>query len=254
MQLNECIKVDVNSSCTDIVVRLNELKGKYVIIVAGDMSIEYVGRASSYAPEGLRILIAKPDGSLLIHESHKVEPLNWQPPKSLIRYECKNDNLFINSRRLQPAEELLVEFSKLYFIWACKLTTTQLVVIGREADVVKAITLNVDALERGAKVIGTDISTPYGKVDVLLKKEDGTLIVVEVKNEKAGIAAVLQLKRYVEFYREKGFSTIGVLVAPSITEEAFVHIMKENMRFVELKKIFSATSLRQAPALDKYIK
>jgi|UniRef100_A0A7J2U000 RecB family endonuclease NucS len=255
MQFEECVNIDVNSNCEDIVLKLNELKNRHVIIIAGDMSIEYVGRASSYAPQGLRIFIAKPDGSLLIHESHKVEPLNWQPPKSVVRYECKNGNLFVNSRRLQPVEELLIEFSKLYFIWTCRLATTQLVVIGREADIVKAIVMNADMLERGAMVIGTDIATPYGKVDVLLKKEDGTLIVVEAKNEKASISAVMQLKRYVDFYKEKGFNVIGILVAPSITEEAFAYILKEkNMKFVELKTFFSMPSTKQIHALDKYIK
>jgi RecB family endonuclease NucS len=253
MQTEECININVNNFCNDLVARLNELKNRYVIVIAGNMSIEYVGRASSYAPDGLRILIAKPDGSLLIHEAQKVEPLNWQPPKSVTRYECKNGNLSIISRRLQPPEELLVEFSKLYFIWVCRLTATRLVVVGREADIVKVITMNVDVIEKGAKIIGTDISTPYGKVDVLLKKDDGTLIVVEVKNEKAGVAAVLQLKRYVEFYHEKGFKAVGVLVAPSITEEALAHILKENMRFVELKKVFSGASSRQVHTLNKYI-
>jgi len=256
MSSEECISINVNANCEDIARKLNEARNRYVIVIAGAMTVEYIGRASSYAPQGVRLFIAKPDGSLVIHEAQKVEPLNWQPPKSVIKYECRGGNIYVVSRRFQPVEEVIVEFSRLYFIWLCKLAVTNLVVIGRESDIVKAILTNTSVIESNAKVMGIDVPTPYGKVDIVLKKDDGTLILVEVKNERAGIAAVMQLKRYVDYYRERGINVEGVLVAPSITDEAYAYIVREGMRFVDLKSIFSAVVQRdrQVQGLDKYIR
>lgn len=249
-----CINIDIASPCPSITTKLNELKNKYVIIIVGEMIIEYIGRATSYAQIGSRLLITKPDGSILVHDATKVEPLNWQPPKSYIHYECRDDKIFVRSFRKNPQEEVLIEISKVYLISLCQLTTAKPVVIGKESDIVKMIVTNASIIDPNAKILGTDVATSYGKIDVLLKKEDGTLIVVEVKNEKAGVSAVLQLKRYIDFYKDKGLRVEGVLVAPSITTDAFTLLHKEGMQFIDLRKLLQEFSVGSMEKPDKYIK
>ncbi|MDK6028401.1 endonuclease NucS [Ignisphaera sp. 4213-co] len=252
--MSKCISIDPKDSCLETIIKLNNAKSRNVIIIVGEMNIEYVGRASSYAPSGTRLLIAKPDGSLIIHEASKVEPLNWQPPKSQIHFECRDNKIFVKSSRKIPPEDVFIEINNVYLISICQLVTTKLVVIGRESDIVKMIVSNPGIIEPDAKVVGTDIATTYGKIDILLRKENGTLIVVEVKNEKAGISAALQLKRYVDFYREKGLEAKGILIAPSITSEALNFLIRENIIFIDLNRMLQLVNINNVKKLDKYIK
>jgi RecB family endonuclease NucS len=238
-----CLDIDT-VNCADLAQKLSFLRKDMVLILAGEMSIEYVGRASSYAPSGSRLLILKPDGSLLVHEQLRVEPLNWQPPRSTAHFECYNDKLRIRSVRENPREEVLIEFNDIEFVKACRLVHTKLAVIGRESDIVKMLLANPSIVEENATIVGVDVATPYGKVDILMKKDD-KLIVVEVKNEKAGITAVAQLKRYVEFYTSRGCRVEGVLVAPDISSDAMAMLIKEGFKFV------NTNTLRRSTLADK---
>jgi len=236
MKVCKMICNDITSNnCKDLAKLLNEFRKVKVIIVVGRMSIEYSGRAASYAEEADRLLIVKPDGTLLVHEATKRDPLNWQPPGSTILFECVGDSLRVISIRSSPREEVIIDITKIEFIKACKLASTRLTVIGTEADIVAMIASNPRLIDLQAELVGCNIPTPYGKVDVLLKKKDGTLLIVEVKNERAGVSAVAQLKRYVEYYKGKGYNAIGILVAPSLSEEAQTLIAKEGFRFVSTK-------------------
>jgi len=243
LEMNVCININT-SNCSDLVQKLNIVKKDMVLIIVGLMSIEYTGRASSYASTGSRLLIMKPDGSLLVHEQSRVDPLNWQPPRSTAYFECYSDKLRIRSVRENPREEVIIEFSEIEFARACRLSHTKLTVVGRESDVVKVLITNPSAIEESATIIGVDIPTPYGKVDILMKKDD-KIIVVEVKNEKAGISAVVQLKRYVEFYISRGHKVEGVLVAPDISSDAMTMIIREGFRFVD------ANTLKRGSLTDK---
>jgi len=195
------------------------------------------------------LIIVKPDGTLLVHEATKREPLNWQPPGAHPIFECSpSSRLRLRSIRTSPREEVIIEFYEVYFVKACKLATTKLVVVGTEADIARTIASNPKAIHPDAELVGREVSTPYGKVDVLLRTKDGKLIVVEVKNERAGISAVSQLKRYVEYYRSQGYEVEGVLVAPDISSEARHALTKEGFRFVNASRI----SYRPQPSLEAF--
>ncbi|NPA97714.1 MAG: DUF91 domain-containing protein [Crenarchaeota archaeon] len=244
-----CTDIDISKSCSELAKDLNAAKHGRVLILVGEMEIEYYGRAASHAPRAPRLLVMKTDGALLIHESQKREPLNWQPPGARSSFECVGDTLRLRSIRTSPKEEVIVDIYNVAFVKACHLATTKLVVIGTEEDIARSIASNPKLIDPRATLVGTEISTPYGKIDVLLKRPDGKLIVVEVKNERAGIAAVAQLKRYVEYYRSQGIDVEGVLVAPSISDEAKVALLKEGFRFVDAK---SFTSKTVKSSLDRF--
>lgn len=245
-----CIDVDL-VECTNASQVLNVARREMVILIVGEMSIEYTGRASSYASNAYRLLIVKPDGALLVHESTRVDPLNWQPPKSIAYFECTENKLKVRSVREDPHEEVIIEVSSIDFIKVCDLASTKLTVIGRESDVVRVILMNPSVVEDSAVAVGSDIPTTYGKIDVLLKK-DNRLIVVEVKNEKAGVPAVVQLKRYVEFYANQGQKVEGVLVAPDISRDALALLNREGYRFIDFNTLRSRSSTSKT--LEKFFK
>lgn len=249
-RMNICMDIKL-TNCLDIVRELNRVKRDVVVIAVGEMSIEYTGRASSYAYPAYRLLVIKPDGTLLIHESTRIEPLNWQPPKSTTYFECVENRLRARSVRESPREEVIIEFNDVVFVKMCKLASTKLSVIGRELDVVKVVLSNPSIIEENTLVVGSDIPTTYGKIDVLLRKDD-KLIVVEVKNEKAGIPAVVQLKRYVEYYVMQGQKAEGVLIAPDISHEALAMLIREGFKYIDFNTLKSKTKFGET--LERFIK
>jgi RecB family endonuclease NucS len=86
-----------------------------VLIVVGCCSVEYSGRARSTLGWGARIVIVKPDGSVLVHQRAGREPVNWQPPDTRVRYQTETDNdtpvFVIYSYRFKPSEKMLEVYS-----------------------------------------------------------------------------------------------------------------------------------------------
>ena len=54
------------------------LRKKATIVMYTNCKVLYEGRALSELDWGERIILIKPDGSFLIHQDKKVEPVNWQ--------------------------------------------------------------------------------------------------------------------------------------------------------------------------------
>lgn len=218
------------------------------VLIVGVAEIEYRGRAASYAAPAPRLVVLKPDGTLLVHENVKREPLNWQPPGAVHSYSCE-EGFVIRSVRRSPREEVRIVLRGVELVAACRLASTELHVYGREEDLARLVAQNPRVVEPGAVVVGREIRTPFGKIDVLLRAPDGRLLVIEVKNERATVASVAQLKRYVEYYRERGIDAVGVLVAPGVSEEGRRLLMKEGFRFVDSSSFTSA----KTRSLESYI-
>lgn len=209
-------------------------------IIVGECEITYRGRASSNAPWGVRVVIYKADGSLLIHEGRDRDPLNWQPPGSLCIPSIVEGRLEItcNSKK-HGYEVVIIRFKRILIsIWS-RLSATGLEIRGTEKDILEVIYNKPDLVAPGSVVIGREVDTPSGKIDLLLRDEKGMIYVVEIKNEKAGVSAVNQLDRYVEYIessvrktQEERGTVRGVLVSPGISERArellikrgFIHI------------------------------
>src|SRR5580704_7544792 len=64
---------------------LESVIDEYVVVICASIRVEYQGRASSVADLSQRIVITKPDGTLIIHEDTKHRPLNWQPPGTIFQ-------------------------------------------------------------------------------------------------------------------------------------------------------------------------
>jgi len=213
----------------------------YTAVLIGECEIDYQGRAVSKAPPGVRIVIYKPDGSLLVHEGRDRDPLNWQPPGSMCASTAKSGLLEITCRNRKFGYEVVViRFKRiLHAVW-CKLSSKGLEIYGTERDLVEAIASNPGIIVPGASVIGREVETPSGKVDLVLRDIEGNIYVVEVKNEKAGIAAVNQLARYVEHMesviaRSPGSKgrAIGVLISPGVTQRAREALISKGYIYID---------------------
>ncbi len=62
------------------------LAQRSMLIVAGNCSVKYAGRASSTLEPGERMLVVKADGAVLVHRPVGYEPVNWQPAGSIFQF------------------------------------------------------------------------------------------------------------------------------------------------------------------------
>ena len=175
------------------------LRKRATILIFACCKVNYEGRALSELNWGERIIMIKPDGAFLIHQEKKVEPVNWQPPKSRTRAYIKNDNLFLESHRRTPKELLTAEIKQIQFInYANVEDFEELEQAGYEKDMSDMIMERPHLIEEGFTPKTREYSVEHGFIDILGKDNDGNLMVLELKARKAGVSAVKQIRRYLQ--------------------------------------------------------
>ena len=223
------------------------LRKRATIVIFACCKVDYEGRALSQLNWGERIILIKPDGSFLIHQDKKVEPVNWQPPKSKTKCYMNNDKLILESRRRTPKELLSVEIRQIQFIsYANVEDFEELEQAGYEKDMGDMIMKRPHIIEEGSSPKTREYSVEHGFIDILGKDCDGNLMILELKARKAGVNAVKQLKRYLQDFENKDNDYLkeckaekkkirGLLVAPSIMDDALEMIQDEGIEFVSIE-------------------
>lgn len=223
------------------------MRKKATLVIFTCCKVNYEGRALSELNWGERIIMIKPDGAFLIHQDKKVEPVNWQPPKSKTRTYIKDDTLFLESHRRTPKELLTVEIRSIQFInYANVEDFEELEQAGYEKDMGDMIMEKPHMIEEGFTPTAREYSVEHGFIDILGKDNDNNIMILELKARKAGVSAVKQLKRYLldfentdnDYLKECGAQKKkirGLLVAPSIMDDALELIEEENIEFVSVE-------------------
>ncbi|SDA51031.1 endonuclease NucS [Methanobrevibacter millerae] len=223
------------------------LRKRATIILFACCRVEYEGRALSQLNWGERIILIKPDGSFLIHQDKKVEPVNWQPPKSRTRCYLKGDRLMLESHRRTPKELLSVEVRHIQFInYANVEDYEELEQAGYEKDMSDMIMKRPHIIEEGFTPKTREYAVEHGFIDILGKDSDGNLMILELKARKAGVNAVKQLKRYLQDMENTDNAYLkeckvqkkkirGLLVAPSIMDDALELSEEEGIEFVSVE-------------------
>jgi hypothetical protein len=185
-----------------------------VIVMNVKCTIEYDGRASSRASEAWRLIIIKPDGSILIHTNEGYQPLNWQPPGSRV-YFNNNEVIAIRTR---PREVLRVRVSEVAWVEYAIASEGVFKLSGTHEDVKAWVVRNLGSVTgcREAVLVGTEVEAPPAGVVDVLARGCGKAFVIEVKRGVVDLNAVSQLKRYVDAVRD----SIGVLVGQWFTSGA----------------------------------
>ena len=241
-------KILEKPSCKDGYDLVQEaLRKKATITIFACCKVSYEGRALSELNWGERIILIKPDGAFLIHQEKKVEPVNWQPPKSKAGICIKNNNLFLESHRRTPKELLTVEVRKIQFITYANIEDyEELEQAGYEKDMSDMIMEKPHLVEEGFSPTTREYSVEHGFIDILGKDKDNNLMVLELKARKAGVTAVKQLRRYLQDLENTENDYLkeckaqkkqirGLLVAPSIMDDALELLEEEGIEFVSIE-------------------
>lgn len=202
-----------------------------VVILVGDCTISYDGRAWSYA-EGRHSVIINPSGSVVIHDSESVKAKNWQPKSGVETtvYLNEDNEIVVESVRSNPDEVLSVRFTKLIKSIHYEPADDDIDLKGSEKDMHKYIYNNPSIIHEDfiPKKMEKQVKTGY--IDIF-GEISGSATVVEVKRKKAQQDSVGQLKRYTDMFENPD----GYLVAPSISDPAKAVLRDEhNFEFIRL--------------------
>jgi len=224
-----------NPTLKDVERFVQEYGNSRVILLHLNCRVDYDGRAKSVLDYGDRILMLKPDGSVLVHSREKREPVNWQPPGSVLSVFLREGNLVIKSLRRRPKEVLTVTSSKVYVALACECSDGENFTLWfSEAEMVDKVFDNPELIEDGFKPLKREVSTPFGSVDLIGLDKSGNPVVLEFKRATAQLQAVSQLKRYVDYFTTNTQKVRGIIVAPGITPSALRLLRKYGLEFVRL--------------------
>ncbi|MBS3815733.1 MAG: endonuclease NucS [Hadesarchaea archaeon] len=214
------------------------LRESETIILVGSCIVNYKGRAGSVLPEGERVIMLKPDGTLLVHKKEKREPVNWNPPGCEARVEIGSEGLQIISRRSKPKESILILFKELKLATSFELIDEEeLQLVGSESDLVDTVMANPDLIEEGFKPLEREKTTRYGVIDLYGVDAEDNGVVVELKRSKITPPAVWQIGRYINELEKKLEKKIrGILAAPQITSSALELVRKQDLEYVKMEE------------------
>ncbi|RYJ12851.1 DUF91 domain-containing protein [Halogeometricum borinquense] len=211
-----------------------------MVTMFGRCTVEYDGRASSSLGPGERLVVCKPDGTILVHTDKKRKPVNWQPPGCTHRASVRDGRLRVRSERSTPQEHLDVAFERIEQVSAYEVTDrSDLQLRGSEEDLRQRILDDPALVEAGFVPQATERETTAGPVDIFGADADGKPVVVELKRRRVGPSAASQLQRYVEALDEEfpDEGVRGILVAPSVTDRTQELLAENGLSFVAAEPI-----------------
>lgn len=231
-----------------------------MLIVAGNCTVNYEGRAASKLTWGERVLIIKADGSVLIHRLSGYAPVNWQPPRCQLSTNIEDGKLLsIVAVRQKPKESLKLVFDSITAILALSLADEgEFAMHVTEEQMKKAILTDPSLVEPGLTLIAEERKMgDSGFTDVYAEDSNGQLVVIEIKRKPAGCDAVLQLNRYVTTLRKRVNRPVrGVVAAPEIRSGAAVLLEKFGYDFkpVAPDKCFQILKPRVDARISDFLK
>ncbi len=220
------------------------------VTLLGYCMVEYEGRGASKSTPGDRLIIVKPDGSVIIHGPHGFKPLNWQPNTSSITVSSEGDVLIMRAIRNKPREVVDVKCSRIYeVLGAVSPEEGDYWMYLNEAEIRDLIASDPSIIEDGMRTISIEKRVEPGFIDLYLEDKDGILVVVEIKRVKAGEDAARQLHAYIDSVRRLVRRPVrGILVAPAVTEQALVYLHKAGLEFkkIDLASLYKRIAERKA--------
>jgi RecB family endonuclease NucS len=207
----------------------------HLVQAMGKCEVRYQGRARSLLSHGERLVILKPDGTLLIHTATKAKPVNWQPPGATFSVSLSEGRLVLASYRLKPEEIVRITFEKVAMLLSMPLRDgAELSLVGSEGDLQRLLFEQPHLVEDGFVPRRRERDSERGFYDLDGDDAAGRRLVVEVKRGTAGVSEAQQLWRYVERLRRANQSVRGVLMAPAIAPKARSLLSEVGLEWKEL--------------------
>lgn len=193
--------------------------------------VEYHGRAESITTPGMRVILHKLDGTLLVHKCSLVTPLNYNGPKSKLSID--GDTLVSVNQHGEIIKIHIIDI--IHYHELIEWSSDSITVRGTENDVCNYIVDNIsDLIQITPKMITRELKTPHGSLDIVVTDADQVRHCIEVKRNKATLRAVFQLDGYMQ-YMTQHFDCKGYLAAPDIGNNALDNLVSKGYRFISVK-------------------
>jgi len=234
-----------------------DLSEHKAVVLTCSCSIEYWGRSRSVVGSGERIIMFKPDTTIIVHSLSGFKPLNWMSPPTDTSVEVEDGRVLVFSQRtVKPFEEIRIRVEKVvdYRSYLGLSDNEKLDLTHTERDMRDYLAKNTHLIHPDFRLKSVEYRSPLGFFD-LYGKIGETYAVVELKAEKAGLPASLQIKRYKDWLRTHvKQDVIAILVAPSITPNALTLLRKERIDYIKFDiKDIKETRKRHDITLGKWI-
>jgi len=197
--------------------------------------VRYSGRLSAFLPEATRLLLLKEDGSVLVHaDAGGYKPLNWMTPPTVV--EEDGAAIVVRKRAGKTEDKLEIRLLEVLSDVSHEMgEPAGLEKDGVEKQLQEELAAQPEALEDGLRLVRREWPTDIGPVDLVCRDADDGWVAVEIKRV-AGIEAVEQLTRYLEFIRvdPARAECRGVLAAQRFRPQAVTLAESRGIRCVEV--------------------
>ncbi len=218
------------------------LKKKHTIVFMAKCTVKYSGRAEAFLESGERVIMIKPDNTLIIHQPFGNAPVNYMKPGAMHKLiENKKDNtLLLSSTNNSLNEYIEINITKLISLNSAILNdSTKIRIFGTEKDMSDFIYDNPKVISKDFRPVSREEQTKYGFIDVFGYDKNKSLVVIECKRYTAGPTAPQQLRRYIErLAKSKGIKAKnikGIIAAPKITKNALAMTKELNYEFKSIE-------------------
>src|SRR2546421_7475484 len=229
------------------------LEARKLVVMVASCSVEYSGRTGSHLGEGERLVIVKGDGCILVHRGRDYQPVNWQPSGCIIQAQASNGTLVLKAVRPSPLESLTLVVKDVQFLGTFLLQDdAEFILHASEEEMQRAIILQPDVIEPGFKILDFEKKVPPGFVDVYGVDSEGNTVVIEIKKDPAGAAAVKQLVEYLKYLSPaEGKKLRPIIVAPSLAKGVLPTVEKMRIEFKPLTLQKSLETLQRRLKSDQ---
>lgn len=219
---------------------INAHTANKAVIIVGECTVDFNGRAWTYLDEGRRTVRINPSGAVVVSGTKSVKPKNWQTSDAKTEIDIDDDNhMIIRSKSSNPKEILEIRFTSVYKSIHYSPPENDVEVEGTEDDLHKKLISNPEYIENGLKILEHEKTINTGDIDLFGIDNIDNEVIIEVKRKKAQIENVDQLNRYMNTY-DSDKAVRGILVAPDITESAEEYLKNYQYEFskIDIAKIF----------------
>ncbi len=211
-----------------------DLGDRRTVVLVCACSIEYWGRSRSVIGRGDRIILFKPDSTVIVHSPSGFKPVNWMSSPADTEADLEEGRVIVYSQRtVKPYEEMkvTVEEVKGYNAYEGLMDKKKLDLTHTERDMRDYLASHPGEVDPGFRLKSVEYKTPVGLLDLYGKIGD-RYCVVELKAVKAGLPAVLQLKRYRDWLSESLRQEVdAILMAPGVAANPMNLLKKEGMLY-----------------------
>ena len=206
-----------------------------VRLIVARCEVRYSGRLDAVLPESTRLLIFKNDGSVLVHaDAGGYKPLNWMTPPTA--FEEDGDTIVVRKRAGRTEDRLEIRLVEVLSDVSHEMgEAAGLEKDGVERDLQEELAAQPGALGEELRLVRREWPTDIGPVDLMCRDAGDGWVAVEVKRI-AGIEAVEQLSRYLEYIRADPARAEcrGVLAATRFRPQAVTLAESRGIRCTEV--------------------